>query len=90
MSIEEFVATIVPVISSNIATIIGCIVVIYKAIKGIKDATNDNTKELRNQSKALSEKNRSLERENRELRRMFILETHKRLNIKEAENDELH
>lgn len=90
MNIDEFLAVIVPIISSNIATIIGCIVAIYKAIKGIKSSTDDNTRELRKQSKALMEKNSALERENRELRRLFLLESHKRLNIKEAEKDEIY
>lgn len=90
MNIEEFIATIVPIISSNIATIIGCVVIIIRAVRSIKGSHDENTEEIRRQNKILTNDITSLHKENLELKRMLKLESYKRLNIKEATKDDLH
>lgn len=82
MNIEEFVATIVPIISSNIATIIGCVVIIIRAVKSIKGSTDANTEEVKRQNKALSDEVQALRRDNKELRRLIKMESYVRLGIK--------
>lgn len=90
MNIDEFLGTIIPLISTNIATIIGCVVLIIKAVKSIKGSVDSNTEEVKTQNALLSKECKKLHRENAELKRQLRIESYKRLNIKETKKDDLH